>query len=64
MKKTYIKPNVEVVKVNFIDSILTLSGVETGGTPNNEYHSGDPTLSRETQAWDIWGDGMDDDFDE
>ena len=62
MKKTYIQPQITIVKTEFSVSILT------GSDPLAGIDKGDPGIAPggfETHAdnsWDIWGTG--DDFDE
>ena len=46
MKKTYINPSMEIVKINATSQLLSGSGIETGGTPGEEYTSTDVSYSR------------------
>ncbi len=46
MKKKYFTPELEVVKIA-TQQMLASSGVETGGTPGEEYSSGDESYARE-----------------
>lgn len=45
MVSKYIKPETKTIKVES-QQIMAGSGVETGGTPGNEYTGGDVTYSR------------------
>ncbi|MBQ8656156.1 MAG: hypothetical protein IJ527_03745 [Prevotella sp.] len=49
MKKQYINPTMDVVKVNMSNSLLAVSGggLESGsGTPGDEYTSTDESFAR------------------
>ena len=47
MKKTYINPEVEVIKLASQMQILNGSGVTTGGVPGEEYTDTDVSFARE-----------------
>jgi hypothetical protein len=47
MKKTYINPEVEVIKLASQMQILNGSGVLTGGVPGEEYTDTDVSFGRE-----------------
>ena len=46
MKKTYINPEIEIIKIASLAQLLNGSGVLTGGTPGEEYTPGDVSYSR------------------
>ena len=52
MKKQYIIPYMETVKIKTAHQILAGSGVQTGGTPGNEYSNGDVTYGRGFAGYD------------
>ena len=47
--KRYIKPNTEITKVIFEGSLLTGTGVITGGTVKGEYNSADVSYGKENE---------------
>ena len=47
--KTYIKPNTEITKVIFEGSLLTGTGVRTGGTVKPEYNKDDVSYGKENE---------------
>ena len=60
--KKYIKPNVEIVKVvsqqMMASSDRAIANEDAGKT--GDYYDD----ARQNNMWDIWGEGIDDDFDE
>ena len=60
MKKTYQSPVLNIVKVVSTNQLLNASpgGVQTGGTPGDEYTSTDKNYSR--QSFNVWGDDDED----
>ena len=46
MKKTYINPTMNIVKLKANSSILACSGVDTGSKVGNAYSSSDVTYGR------------------
>lgn len=47
MKKSYIAPVCEIVKLNTADIIATSGGVGDGGAPGREYFGGDVSYGRD-----------------
>ena len=64
MKKTYITPNTVIVKTELKATILTGSDPLAGIDKENAGSNPGDFESRQNNMWDIWGEGMDDDFDE
>ena len=61
MKKTYIMPTTVVTKLA-IHHMLCVSGIlDKSGTPIT---NGNDFGTREDNAWDIWGNNSEDDFEE
>ena len=54
MKKTYIIPSCEIVKLNASDIIATSGGVGTGSAPGDEFNSGDESYGRGWFDSDEW----------
>ena len=52
MKKTYINPNMSVVKLNVAAGLLAGSGVKSGDTVGQEYKDTDVTYGREFDFFD------------
>lgn len=46
MKKSYIAPVCEIVKLNTADIIATSGGVGTGSAPGDDFNPSDPTYGR------------------